>query len=78
MLRVEWDHYIPYSYSQDNRVSNFVAACQICNRIKSSLMLPSAEEYRVHIQNKRVEKGYSDVRPVRGEVSPETPVAKVL
>src|SRR4029077_14931424 len=78
VLRIEGDHYVPYVYSQDNRPSNFVAACQVCNKIKSCLMLPSAEEFRVHIQSKRTEKGYSDVRPMWGELSPETPIAKVL
>lgn len=36
VLEVTWDHVIPHVYSRDNRTSNFVATCQICNRYKSA------------------------------------------
>lgn len=78
VLRVEWDHVVPFAYSQNNQDSNFVASCQVCNRIKSSLMLDTVDEYRVHIRNRWSEKGYSDVRPMQGEVRPETPTSEVL
>ena len=32
-----WDHYIPYSYTGDNR--GFVAACQRCNAHKSAIII---------------------------------------
>ncbi|HEY7589206.1 MAG TPA: hypothetical protein VIB49_10755 [Thermoplasmata archaeon] len=49
-LKVNWDHWIPYSYSQNNYPYNFVAACQICNGIKSNLMFTSTDEARVYVQ----------------------------
>ncbi len=49
-LKVTWDHWIPYSYGQNNYPYNFVAACQICNGIKSNLMFVSIEAARVYIQ----------------------------
>jgi hypothetical protein len=48
-LRVTWDHLVPFSYSQDNNVVNFGAACQICNGIKGSLMFVTIEEARTYI-----------------------------
>jgi len=48
-LRVTWDHVVPFSYSQNNSAVNFVAACQICNGIKGSLMFVTIEEARVYI-----------------------------
>jgi hypothetical protein len=57
-LRVEWDHWIPYDYSRNNRDTNFVAACHVCNRIKSCLVFDTVTEARVYINGKREEKGY--------------------
>jgi hypothetical protein len=28
-IRIEWDHMLPFVYSQNNRTDNFVAACQV-------------------------------------------------
>ena len=49
VLRVCWDHLVPYSYNQDNGHHNFVASCQLCNSIKGSLMFQSVHDARVHI-----------------------------
>jgi len=48
-LKVNWDHFVPFSYTQNNYAYNFVAACQICNGIKSNLMFKTLEEARVYI-----------------------------
>jgi 5-methylcytosine-specific restriction endonuclease McrA len=48
-LRLNWDHLVPYSYLNGNPLANFVAACHICNRYKSSLMFQTVEEARVYI-----------------------------
>lgn len=56
-LRIEYDHMVPYAFTQNNSVENFVAACHICNRIKSDLCFRTVEEARIHIQQKWVEKG---------------------
>lgn len=78
VLKVNWDHLVPFSYCANNNSSNFVASCQICNNIKHSLIFNSVEECRVHIFNKRKEKGYTDVRPMWGEVHRETATSEVL
>lgn len=57
-LLIAWDHYVPYSYSQDNRESNFVAACQICNGMKSAKIFQTVEEAKVYLHLKWKEKGY--------------------
>ena len=49
-LKVTWDHLVPYSFSQNNYAYNFVAACQICNGIKSDLMFATLEEARVYVR----------------------------
>jgi hypothetical protein len=77
-LRINWDHYVPFRFSQDNRPSNFVAACHVCNGIKASIMFRSAEEYRVYIQNRRITKGYQDLSPMQLDLSPETSTTKIL
>jgi hypothetical protein len=34
-IKIEWDHKLPFAYSQNNHVDNFVASCHVCNGIKS-------------------------------------------
>lgn len=77
-LRVTWDHFIPYTYSLNNRLANFVAACQICNSLKGALMFQTLDEARVHVKTKAEAKGFTDVRPVLGEFHPQKTLAKVL
>jgi 5-methylcytosine-specific restriction endonuclease McrA len=52
-LQIEWDHLVPFAYNRDNRPANFVAACHICNRIKSSLLFQTMDEARAYIQARR-------------------------
>jgi 5-methylcytosine-specific restriction endonuclease McrA len=54
VLSPVWDHLVPYVYGYDNSDDNFVAACQICNNIKSSKLFSSLEEAREYI-NARLE-----------------------
>lgn len=63
VLRVEWDHLIPFSYAQNNKVGNFCAACHICNRLKGALMFQTLEEARIHVTQKWEEKGYRTKMP---------------
>ena len=51
-----FDHLIPYSYSQINK-NNFVAACHICNGIKSNLMFNTVEEVYHYVEYTRKKKG---------------------
>jgi hypothetical protein len=78
ILRVEWDHLVSYAYSYNNRPSNFVASCQICNSLKHSSIFETIDECRVYLWNKWKETGYSDLRPLWGEVQPETQTSKIL
>jgi CRISPR/Cas system Type II protein with McrA/HNH and RuvC-like nuclease domain len=51
-LRLEWDHICPWKYSQDNRQTNFVAACHLCNAFKSDRVFSSIEDVRDHVAQK--------------------------
>ena len=57
-LKIEWDHQVPFSYTQNNSENNFVAACHVCNRIKSDRVFQTVEAARVFIETERREKGY--------------------
>ena len=58
LLRVEWDHYVPYSHTQDNNALNVVAACQVCNGLKSNLCFGTLDEAKSFLVSKRLAKGY--------------------
>jgi len=57
-LKVVFDHFIPYSLTQNNYSHNFVAACHVCNGIKTDKCFADLEEARAHITLQRMEKGY--------------------
>ena len=57
-LKTQWDHVLPYSFSQDNREINFVAACHICNSYKSSRVFQTLEQARIFILDKWDRGGY--------------------
>lgn len=57
-LRLAWDHAVPFSYSRDNNNQNFVAACHVCNGIKTDLMFGDLDEAKAYILSKRAAKGY--------------------
>jgi len=57
-LEIEWDHVVPFSYSQNNKNTNFVAACCVCNHLKSSTMYPNMEAARSDLQRRFIAKGY--------------------
>jgi hypothetical protein len=59
-LQVQWDHFVPYSYSRNNNGSNFVASCHICNRMKSSFCFETMEEAKLYLLHKWTEKGYTN------------------
>ncbi len=54
---MNFDHLVPYSYSQNNYPYDFVAACRLCNRIKCNLMFIPIEEARTFIRGKLAGKG---------------------
>ncbi len=58
LLKIVWDHTLPWAYSQNNSTDNFVAACQICNGIKSDRIYKNLDEARIDIAETRIKKGY--------------------
>ena len=44
-----WDHFIPFSYTGSCDDLEFVAACQVCNGVKSNHMFDSEDEARLYI-----------------------------
>lgn len=59
LVKLAWDHQIPFAYAQNNKNQNFCAACQICNGIKSSIMFQTVDEAKLHIMHIREKKHYS-------------------
>jgi len=58
LIKINWDHRLPFAYSQNNKTENFVAACHVCNGIKSDHLFQTIEEAQVYIAEKRKSKGY--------------------
>lgn len=56
IMKLVWDHFIPYAYSANNYHHNFVAACNVCNSIKASKMFETLDEAREYIAEKRINK----------------------
>lgn len=49
---LNWDHAVPFSYSNDNTSGNFLPACHRCNSWKSNLMFQTIEEAQVYLVGK--------------------------
>jgi 5-methylcytosine-specific restriction endonuclease McrA len=65
VLRVNWDHFIPYAYGNTNQAANWVAACHVCNAIKSCRMFDTVADAQRFILARWAEKGY-EVQPPLG------------
>ncbi len=75
VLRLCWDHVIPWVYSLSNRTQNFVASCHVCNSLKGSLMFNSYDDARLFLYEKWKAKGYSEKKPMlelQRDFRPET------
>lgn len=57
-IRLQWDHRLPYKYSQNNSSENFVAACHVCNAIKNDKMFDDLEKCVTSLTVRREELGY--------------------
>jgi hypothetical protein len=77
-LKINWDHVNPWSYCLSNKDSNFVAACHVCNGIKSNLMFKDLDDARTTITERWKDKGYSDVPPMSIRLRRNKGVAEVL
>ena len=52
LLRINWDHVLPFEYSRSNEPENFVACCHVCNHWKSSRIFTYLEEIQVYVAEK--------------------------
>ena len=58
-LKIHWDHFVAWSQSLNNQSSNFVAACQLCNGLKSDKFFIDIVSAREYINARLKAKGYS-------------------
>lgn len=58
-----YDHYVPFSFSFNNKKTNFVLSCNICNAIKSNKMFNTLEEAIKYVEDIRKKKGISNFIP---------------
>lgn len=77
-LRPCWDHLVPYAYSQNNHPYNFVAACQLCNGVKSSKMFDTIQEAVEYVAAGWQRKGYQVMQEVRDGVPASEPEGDLL
>lgn len=70
---VNFDHVIPHAYLGTNPRSNWVAACNFCNQMKSSEMFASWEDVRGYIEYTWLRKRMAVewLAPVSSEEHPE-------
>lgn len=73
-IKIHWDHVIPLAYSHSNTVTNFVAACQFCNRWKYSKVFDSIKEVRSYVER----KWRQEVRRMWKRVYTKEEMAKIL
>jgi hypothetical protein len=57
-LRINWDHFVPYAYAAGNPGDNWVAACHVCNGIKSARMFDTVMEAQQFIRARWAVMGY--------------------
>lgn len=59
LLKLTWDHVTPYAYGQDNRTTNFVAACRVCNGWKSSRVFADMDEAKAYLARRWSSSGWA-------------------
>lgn len=55
-LKINWDHFVAWSFDGNNEARNFVAACQVCNMIKGNKYFPDVVSAKEYICEKRRNK----------------------
>lgn len=55
---VHFDHFVCWDYSRNTSAGNLVAACSVCNLIKSNKLFANAADARAFIKHRRLKKGY--------------------
>lgn len=56
------DHYVPYSWDQDNSIENLVPSLTLCNVLARSKLFESVDHKRQYILNKRRNKKHGFLR----------------
>ena len=64
-LIVEWDHFIPFTYTESSGDGQFLPACQLCNRLKTSSVYRTVEGVRESIEPRWVNRYELADGPVR-------------
>lgn len=54
-----WDHVEPFCWQSNNQLLNFVAACSICNGIKSNKVFATYVEAIAYVWHRRKKKGWT-------------------
>lgn len=57
-ITIHWDHQLPFAYAQNNKTTNFVAACHVCNGLKGAKLFQTVEEAVEFLALRRKDKGY--------------------
>ena len=72
VLTIEWDHKIPYVYSQDGRPENIVASCQLCNGFKGSHYFDSTKDGKTFLKERWIKYAVQITKeaPIVWKVSP--------
>lgn len=61
VLKISWDHFVPFSIALDNTDENFVASCHVCNTIKRDRIFQDVEECSIWLKRKWFKLGYEDI-----------------
>lgn len=51
ILKLTWDHMVPYEYTRTHKETNLAAACHICNTLKGSMMFNTVEKAREYLND---------------------------
>jgi len=64
-LRLEFDHLVPWASERVgvNFKDNIIPSCQICNRIKGSLIFGTFAEAKLHVVNELLRRGVQTLVP---------------
>jgi hypothetical protein len=51
-IKLNWDHFLPFSYAYNHQDENFLPSCSICNYWKRNIIFQTVEEVQIYVQNK--------------------------
>lgn len=73
-INPNYDHFIPWVYSRDNSASNIVAACSICNGLKSDKYFKTIEQTREYVLDRRIKIGWDKLSDVVDNIVAHSPL----